>query len=616
MSVLALPPEITETIIVWAVVAGFPTSIASLARTCRHHRAVVYNASGQHLWREIYLVVFDDPRERRFVDLENFDWGAEFRQRIWTERYLRRYTQPLKIQKVYNLRSRKSAVSVVDLSPTYNRASSLKALEALLSVIKTAAPTGFLPSLHSPAFPLTHAHTLTYAHIHTSTLRDAPSPVPSLNITWLATTLAPGLPPALVTKLSGEHRDANWDNTPEALALARLVCCIGFLPVREFREERTGRLASSTAVDTGRGPSDITSVDMSVDAQERRARCRARERVYTLSFLTRRRHWGPYLPVPPSPPSSSITTFQTEPGRSAASAPNTFWDGSDSDSSSDSDYIPADNTSASSGSVSTDSPPEQQQEHPDTGPVRQRKRTVPTSAQLSPDWTWLAAARIVCEANIREQGALDETQLAELCSWERLREGAWIGERKESLKEDTFSQRGSELVNEKEPPTEVKGWDWAGVEGVHRRCVSWLDYTDLIHHNVHSNFDDRFLEEAMIIVPLRLRAVGYEPCTVPGYSDRPTIKVEGEMGGAGWTGVPDGVGEDIRRLHGTVGMIADGSVRWSIYSSDEDLERDQWASEGIQIGGVGSAMGVLGMWTGAFHESADPLGPFWQWRVA
>lgn len=68
MSVLALPPEITETIIVWAVVAGFPTAIASLARTCRHHRAVVYNTSGQHLWREIYLAVFDDPRERRFVD--------------------------------------------------------------------------------------------------------------------------------------------------------------------------------------------------------------------------------------------------------------------------------------------------------------------------------------------------------------------------------------------------------------------------------------------------------------------------------------------------------------------------------------------------------------------
>lgn len=35
---------------------------------------------------------------------------------------------------------------------------------------------------------------------------------------------------------------------------------------------------------------------------------------------------------------------------------------------------------------------------------------------------------------------------------------------------------------------------------------------------------------------------------------------------------------------------------------------DEWVSEGIQVGGVASAMGVLGMWTGATHERMDPLG--------
>jgi hypothetical protein len=34
----------------------------------------------------------------------------------------------------------------------------------------------------------------------------------------------------------------------------------------------------------------------------------------------------------------------------------------------------------------------------------------------------------------------------------------------------------------------------------------------------------------------------------------------------------------------------------------------QWASEGVQLGGRGSAMGVIGMWTGAEHEPSDPLG--------
>lgn len=34
----------------------------------------------------------------------------------------------------------------------------------------------------------------------------------------------------------------------------------------------------------------------------------------------------------------------------------------------------------------------------------------------------------------------------------------------------------------------------------------------------------------------------------------------------------------------------------------------EWSSEAVQVGGIGSAVGVLGMWTGAGHERADPLG--------
>lgn len=41
----------------------------------------------------------------------------------------------------------------------------------------------------------------------------------------------------------------------------------------------------------------------------------------------------------------------------------------------------------------------------------------------------------------------------------------------------------------------------------------------------------------------------------------------------------------------------------------------EWATEGVQLGGRGSAMGVIGMWTGAEHERSDPLGPFWAWKV-
>ena len=34
----------------------------------------------------------------------------------------------------------------------------------------------------------------------------------------------------------------------------------------------------------------------------------------------------------------------------------------------------------------------------------------------------------------------------------------------------------------------------------------------------------------------------------------------------------------------------------------------RWASEAVQLGGVGSALGSLGMWTGAYHEDGDPIG--------
>lgn len=129
----------------------------------------------------------------------------------------------------------------------------------------------------------------------------------------------------------------------------------------------------------------------------------------------------------------------------------------------------------------------------------------------------------------------------------------------------------------------------------------------------------------MLIVPCRLRIVGYSPSVVPGYEDRPTIHVEGDMGGPGWSDI----WEDTRKLHGTVGIIADGSVRWSLvsfsfpypsgmeiinalmlakYSTENGSDEDQWVSEAIQVGGVGSGMGTLGMWTGATHESTDPLG--------
>lgn len=61
------------------------------------------------------------------------------------------------------------------------------------------------------------------------------------------------------------------------------------------------------------------------------------------------------------------------------------------------------------------------------------------------------------------------------------------------------------------------------------------------------------------MVPLTVHIVGYTPCTVPGYEQYPNLQVEGQMGGGDWKWH-----EDTRRIYGTVGVIADGSIRWSL----------------------------------------------------
>lgn len=73
------------------------------------------------------------------------------------------------------------------------------------------------------------------------------------------------------------------------------------------------------------------------------------------------------------------------------------------------------------------------------------------------------------------------------------------------------------------------------------------------------NFRVGGVQEEMVVVPLMVRIAGYEPSTVPGYECYPTIVVEGEMGGGSWE-----FDHGHRRIYGTVGIIADGSVRWSL----------------------------------------------------
>ena len=59
----------------------------------------------------------------------------------------------------------------------------------------------------------------------------------------------------------------------------------------------------------------------------------------------------------------------------------------------------------------------------------------------------------------------------------------------------------------------------------------------------------------------------------------------------------------IRIVAGTVRYTPEGEIRWTTISVFSGEER--WKSEGIQVGGPGSARGVLGNW---FDKVSRPTG--------
>ncbi|KAJ1311459.1 hypothetical protein OPQ81_009948 [Rhizoctonia solani] len=156
--------------------------------------------------------------------------------------------------------------------------------------------------------------------------------------------------------------------------------------------------------------------------------------------------------------------------------------------------------------------------------------------------------------------------------------------------------------------------DWAGVEGVWRRLVCFMDYRDFHEYNVHSRrpsgaldasvFKHKLFNEATRIITMTLKITKSEPGTAP-FEHRPTLHFNGFS-----------VANDtmISAVHGFVCMTTNGYVRWRLVTR-YDTE-DRWVTEAVQLGDAGSAAGFLGTWTGNNHDPDDPAGPTWLWKVA
>lgn len=165
--------------------------------------------------------------------------------------------------------------------------------------------------------------------------------------------------------------------------------------------------------------------------------------------------------------------------------------------------------------------------------------------------------------------------------------------------------------------------DWAGVEGTWARYVSFLDHRDLYAFNATTRnfrldggafFDGARYGEATFLIDLNLYII--EPDSIPDYytlerfpeSDNhlyPTLY---------FSGTSIGIQGNENQIIGSVYMNEDGVVRWRFASVYNNHSR--WSSEGVQMGSIASAAGVVGSWTSVYHEHADPVGPFWLWKVS
>ncbi|KAJ7293186.1 hypothetical protein C8J57DRAFT_1429070 [Mycena rebaudengoi] len=128
-------------------------------------------------------------------------------------------------------------------------------------------------------------------------------------------------------------------------------------------------------------------------------------------------------------------------------------------------------------------------------------------------------------------------------------------------------------------PGKYSGEDWAGVEGP--RDPSF--------------FDDVDFREATRLIELRLHLITEDKMRSPVFPDYPPVYFSGSSRGA--------LGQEAT-VQGFVHMGKDCIPRWRFTSIHDG--HPQWSSEGVQLGNVGSAMGVAGTWTA----------PFWFWKLS
>ncbi|KAJ3882255.1 hypothetical protein F5051DRAFT_320188 [Lentinula edodes] len=464
-NIFSLPLEITEQILVECAFYGLPEAIASFSQTCRMYFDLVYGDTDSHLWREIYLTTFDDPRPRLNIlrrptgsdpaEGRSYEWMNEYQLRIRAGKLVRGTT----------------------VDPR-TLASSLNAL----SSTATSLPPQLPDVMGSPPTP------------------------DSASIAWLKRVLSQGIPPALVHRLTFRKSDhvlsipernimhPGWERSSAGRAFYKLFFLIGLDAVSTSEhadEEERYNLRSRTR--------EIEESTATIEKQRALARTVARHRVYNLPYLSADRCWGPFLRAQSPPPPL--------------------------DEDADPDYVPGVNQYHSESDTEEHSESEFEQDatsdisfFDDDGddgnffvPTSGSTQIFPSRPDLVyPDWAFLSAARLVITENLRERygsnipmwpwftttAAVEATREILLRmgvpGFEALRMGSapafwtcrgtkegWTGIKAEEQEQEQEQEMSTPWKKDKDVEF-VDGWDWAGAEGRWMRAVCWMDYRDLL----------------------------------------------------------------------------------------------------------------------------------------
>ncbi|KAK3292249.1 uncharacterized protein B0H64DRAFT_346948 [Chaetomium fimeti] len=229
-------------------------------------------------------------------------------------------------------------------------------------------------------------------------------------------------------------------------------------------------------------------------------------------------------------------------------------------------------------------------------------------AEVRVDWEKVEAIMVVLGANIRCKGVERFPIFWQF--WGKPFAGSWKGSYIPWSRDREKGEEGE--------VKELDQLDPYGVAGSWLRAVSFLDFSDFFHFNFPT-FDELppdvprppiNVGQATRLILMRIRVAKVEP---PGPGDHPDHPVTHF---AGFSRAVEGSWEADAdaAIRGTVRVTPEGEVRWTSYSVFHGEER--WKSEGVQIGGIRSARGVVGTWFDKDFNPQGPCGPTAFWKIS